>query len=612
MDQQNDVVTQGQSQELNEQQDETSTQNEPIEQPIAENPPITETIPMIDPLIDQNKDQPTNQDNKTEQSNDPPASNPIYTYSILAKEFILFSLPYLYFIFAALYRIYQLQKLQAVTLQRQSIRSQLSDEDIPKTNPPSLNIKIIISYWLCLVCTVSMTLGFFGLIMTISPKLYFIWLIPIVAHIISVILLKLEFKVQEQQATWTHRIFWPLQTAFLVVRTTQEYQTLLSSGLIILQLFPSLILLIYALYRPNDRTRIPDDTPKFAKQLMKQLEEFKIFQSENNSNRESMLNRTKAKKENTTISKQLSSAFSDLIQSKNQNEQEQFLREKMPERSVSVSKKVIKRFVNDNEILYSYMIITIIEGHTFQSEKRYPEFLNIERVQIDHFNKYNASSFKIHRIDLQLGEDEFSYVLRRREYLERWLQEQLANPTYITKNLLDFLGVDEEMQQPFLIYQQLISKTKSQIRPKSYQKTQEYELQAIRVNSEENLVALDYSELQFSSNCVQYEYGMYGSNSIEFVINIKYKEKSTEHVYRILKTLSCIRQFSEQLELQSGRALPPNLKVTKQILNLTTNEKITFVDEFFRELLGNHEYFSSEFFDFIGFDINNRCPKDQS
>lgn len=37
----------------------------------------------------------------------------------------------------------------------------------------------------------------------------------------------------------------------------------------------------------------------------------------------------------------------------------------MPERSVSVSKKVIKRFVNDNEILYSYMIITIIEGHSF-------------------------------------------------------------------------------------------------------------------------------------------------------------------------------------------------------------------------------------------------------
>ncbi|CAD8165523.1 unnamed protein product [Paramecium octaurelia] len=608
MEQQNDVVTQDQQQVLNEQLDNTSTQNGPSEQSIAENPEKSETIP----IIDQNADQPSNQNNETEKSNDPSTPNPFYTYSILAKEFILFSLPYLYFIFAALYRIYQLQKLQDVTLQRQSIRSQLSDEDVPKTNPPSLNIKIIISYWLCFVCTLSMTLGFFGLIMTISPTLYFIWLIPIVAHIISVILLKQEFKVQEQQATWTHRIFWPLQTAFLVVRTSQEYQTLLSSGLIILQLFPSLILLIYALYRPNDRTRIPDDTPKFAKQLMKSLEEFKIFQSENKYIRESTLNRTKTKKENTTITKQLSSAFSDLIQSKNQNEQEQFLRDKMPERSVSISKKIIKRFVNDNEILYSYLIITVIDGHTFQSEKRYPEFLNVERVQIDHFNKYNASSFKIHRIDLQLGEDEFSYVLRRREYLERWLQEQLANPTYVTKNLLDFLGVDEEMQQPFLIYQQLISKTRSQIRPKSYQKSQEYELQALRVNSEENLIALDYSELHFSSTCVQYEYGMYGSNSIEFVINIKYKEKNTEHVYRILKTLSCIRQFSEQLELQSGRALPPNLKITKQILNLTTNEKLTFVDEFFKELLGNHEYFSSEFFDFIGFDINNRCPKEQS
>lgn len=42
-----------------------------------------------------------------------------------------------------------------------------------------------------------------------------------------------------------------------------------------------------------------------------------------------------------------------------------------------------------------------------------------------------------------------------------------------------------------------------------------------------------------------------------------YYIRNTEHVYRILRTLSAIKNFSEALEHSTGRTLKPNLKVSK-------------------------------------------------
>lgn len=71
-------------------------------------------------------------------------------------------------------------------------------------------------------------------------------------------------------------------------------------------MIPSIILLIYSLYRPNDRLRIPDDAPKFAKSLMKSLEELSIFQSPKENIRESLL-KLKDKKVATSATHILSS-----------------------------------------------------------------------------------------------------------------------------------------------------------------------------------------------------------------------------------------------------------------------------------------------------------------
>lgn len=80
---------------------------------------------------------------------------------VVQKEFLFFSLPYVYFIGAAVYRIQTLKPPQ-----KQSIRQSIAEEGDNKEAifPSSLAIKLVLTIWLCFICAMQMMLGFFGLL----------------------------------------------------------------------------------------------------------------------------------------------------------------------------------------------------------------------------------------------------------------------------------------------------------------------------------------------------------------------------------------------------------------------------------------------------------------
>lgn len=80
---------------------------------------------------------------------------------VVQKEFLFFSLPYVYFIGAAMYRIQTLKPPQMKS-NRQSIAEE--GENKEATFPPSLAIKLVLTIWLCFICGIQMMLGFFGLL----------------------------------------------------------------------------------------------------------------------------------------------------------------------------------------------------------------------------------------------------------------------------------------------------------------------------------------------------------------------------------------------------------------------------------------------------------------
>lgn len=59
----------------------------------------------------------------------------------------------------------------------------------------------------------------------------------------------------------------------------QYDQQLQIRALIAAQLVPAAILLVYGLYRPNDRDKLPDETPNFVRELMKLIESTRCVQA---------------------------------------------------------------------------------------------------------------------------------------------------------------------------------------------------------------------------------------------------------------------------------------------------------------------------------------------
>ena len=128
----------------------------------------------------------------------------------------------------------------------------------------------------------------------------------------------------------------------------------------------------------------------------------------------------------------------------------------------------------------------------------------------------------------------------------------------------------------------------------------------------DNYIAMNMKDLNFTSSCISYEYGLFGSNSIEFVINITYANSTgylfiklgyrKEYQFRILKTLPSIKDFTKSLEIQLGRTLPasmlPSFKDCK-----SNQSKMQFVDYYFKNLLSNQDFYCPLLFDYINFNI---------
>ena len=86
---------------------------------------------------------------------------------------------------------------------------------------------------------------------------------------------------------------------------------------------------------------------------------------------------------------------------------------------------------------------------------------------------------------------------------------------------------------------------------------------------------------------------------------------SQTYNYRILKTLSSLKIFTQTLEQQLGFPLPISL-VTPPPAKTNQNQlqaNMSFMNLFFKAILGNKNYFCKELFDFVCFDVFSRQEK---
>ncbi|KAM3140571.1 hypothetical protein pb186bvf_007383 [Paramecium bursaria] len=498
------------------------------------------------------------------------------------------------------------------TLQPQVIRQSILQDDqeddvfqgisifVVLVTPISVRIKQYISKWIAFLYLIQMGLGAIGFSYDVKNFYFALYIFSILAQLIASHLVKLEFTMKEQQTIWAHRIFWPFQSLFLFLRLIPG-NNLFMRLFVIFQFLPSLVLMAYSIYKPNDRSQLSYETPRFIKELFRSLDDIEFLKQQQQQEL-FLINPNKYRKKQSISAKDHIDELYKMVGRPSQKEQETYLISQLPTRSVEIQKKFVKKFINDNEILYFYKIDTTINQKVFKSEKRYPEFVTLERQQQEKLEKLKMENIKMAKIEMKPGEDDTSFVIRRGVILQDWLAKQLEDPNQITKNLLDFLNVDDRGAQPFNIYQTVIQKKYTQ--PKLQQKPVDIEMGNVSVRKDPDIMSLssekDYSKLYIMANCTGFEYGQYGSNSVDFVITVSYNVQNERQKQRILRTFSQFKESLEKIEQQMG--IPVPIKITQALLKLPNQGKVAFIDKGLKQLIDQH-FFCEELIELLGIEI---------
>jgi len=318
-----------------------------------------------------------------------------------------------------------------------------------------------------------------------------------------------------------------------------------------------------------------------------------------------------------------------LVQNVNQ---EQFLLKNLPKRRVvGLSKMPIKKRINNNETKVYYQIITQIDQNRYLSEKKYPDFLSLEKELNEIYNSEDFPNLFdklpiLEKVNLNELGDEQQLITRRIEYLEKFLQAIFHSPAFIHPKVLTFLEIAEEDKSPFLAYFSYISKDIYKTR-RSFSKTLNELQEGGAKNTKprrsskldkENNAAFEENRLEkaykknfiFEISCVDWQKGAF-ADYYEFIFSITNQTKYPFTIWRVSKTLSAIREFHNSLENKTGNSIP---FLTRFVPKNNNNDKNSLIsrkeglNKYIKEISANKNYYCDVFFEFIEFDPVREIP----
>lgn len=286
----------------------------------------------------------------------------------------------------------------------------------------------------------------------------------------------------------------------------------------------------------------------------------------------------------------------------------------------------VKKRINNNETKVFYQIITQIDQNRYLSEKKYPEFLSLEKELNEIYNSEDFPNLSdklpiMEKVNLNELGDEQQLVARRIEYLEKFLQAIFRSPAFIHPKVLTFLEIADEDKSPFLAYfsyiskgiyknRRSISKALNDIQTGPV-KRRSSKLDKENSNFEENRLEKAYKKnFIFEMACVDWQKGAF-ADYYEYVFSINNQTKYPFQTWRISKTLSAIRDFHTALENKTGNSIP---FLTKYLPKTNNNDKNSLtnrkegLNKYIKEIASNKNYYCDVFFEFIEFDPVREIP----
>lgn len=282
----------------------------------------------------------------------------------------------------------------------------------------------------------------------------------------------------------------------------------------------------------------------------------------------------------------------------------------------------IKKRVNNNESKVFYQIITQIDQNRYLTEKKYPEFLALEKELIDIYNDEDFPNLwdkipVLDKVDINELTDEQQFMSKRIEYLEKFLQAIFKAPAFIHPKVLAFLEVSEEDKSSFIAYFSYISKslytnkrkvsrTLNEIQSGGKIRRKSSLLTKTNEDFDPNRLEKSYKkDFIFDITCVDWQKSAF-ADYYEFVFVVTNKTNFPFETWRICRTLASIREFHENLEGRTGYGIP---FFTKYVTKNTgkdkgsLDEKKEGLNKYMKEIAApSKKYYCDVFFNFIEFD----------
>ncbi|KAL4460302.1 hypothetical protein ABPG74_000053 [Tetrahymena malaccensis] len=581
------------------------------------------------------------------ENSDDPSSPSFDKASYLANEFFFSMVPCYVFLITAVIRYFRVKD------------KPIKHHDyVFQDTLVSFQIKMRISQFMAFTYVVSLVLGL------VSPPLLFfgaqfgwinfLYIFGIMAWIVSVQLLIFEYVREQNQGLYGHRVFWIFSFCFNVLRLFQSHMALFNIIISVSRSIPNFVLLMYGMYKPFDKAsqEFDEETPTFARLFFEKFENNRIIskilwytivdRSKQSSIHQHLIEDIEMVDQPNGFAVFEITENEDFEVTQSSIDQERKLFNFLPRRNVTVSLKSEKRIEEGQQKVY-YQVITTIDNNPYSIFKRFNEFSQVctDLCEIyDHKNYPKLDkNFPILVKDNFLDKDREK---KRIQAIQNWLNEIFKYPFFMHKILLDFLNVEEKLQNPFIVYFKHVSLMKGNKNPVLEKQKKEQEKQVNQTNTTNQEQGVNYDDhfmylekqnrflrnnsttldlinvskiikarkdqYNFEISCKNAEKSQYG-NTLQYLFEVTFIPKQGQKQrWTISKTFTELRELNDQIqeELQINVTYYSIIQSIMKIKDSTDKQdikrKVEAVNQYMQSVLKQKSFFCKPLFDFIEFD----------
>lgn len=262
---------------------------------------------------------------------------------------------------------------------------------------------------------------------------------------------------------------------------------------------------------------------------------------------------------------------------------------------------------------FYFEVKTTIEENEFVQEKKYSDFLTLEKQLQAVFNQVDYPTLaprlpSFAKVDIDSYPNETKFVEARIGILERYLRDIFAEPAFVNHIVLDFLGIEDPYRAPFETYSKVVFNTQKFKTKKHVSKAVDIEMPTVTPGYGTTPgYSSRLNEPTFQSYCESSQKS-YGGNVVEYIFVISDKNNPNQQPWRIIKTFANFVKLQNALEVDTGRTIDFFKQHVPQAKNVDPQKRKEGLEKYLNAILRDKSYYTKSLYEFLEYNIDKHTP----